>query len=305
MNLYKAQTRFLFHAHIKIKIPVFSSEAFFDVLFGILEEVDRKYNSYQPGSYIDRINRNAGQWTEVDEETVALLKETIRWSDFFQGAFDITIMPLIRLWGFYRSEGLTVPTQEAIEETRKRVDYRRIEIDGSRVRIGKDQEIITGSFLKAYAVDKMVATMQREGLDDAIINAGGSTIYALCNENHPAWPVNVRETEEDRLLFQLPLAHGCYTTSSQENTFVDIDGKRYGHILNPLTGFPSDNRQVGILTDNCMQGDILSTGLFLEDRHGFAKQIDELKRRIHIDGFIIDGNGLTYQTEGFEDYLTK
>lgn len=305
MNLYKAQTRFLFHAHIKIKIPLFTSEAFFDVLFGILEEVDRKYNSYQPDSYIDRINRNAGEWTEADEETVNLLRETIRWSQFFQGAFDITIMPLIRLWGFYRNEGLTVPTRQSIEETLKRVDYRRIEIDGSRVRIGKDQEIITGSFLKAYAVDKMVAAMRREGIDDAIVNAGGSTICALNNGSHRIWTVNVRECEDDEPLFKLKLSNGCYSTSSQENTFVDIDGKRYGHILNPTTGMPSTNRQVGILTDNCMEGDILSTGLFLQDLKGFAERMEELKKIVRIDGFMTDGDGNLYKTPDFGNYLTK
>lgn len=300
--LYKAQTRFLFHAHIKIKVSIFCPESVFDVLFAILEDIDKKYNSYQLGSHIDRINKNTGNFVEVDDETIRLLRKTIYWSDFFEGLFDITIMPLIRLWGFYRDDELKVPDKYSVEEVKQTVNYKNIEIEGNLVRISKGQEIITGSFLKAYAVDKLIETMKDMSMNDAIINAGGSTIYAMNNESHPSWDVNVREPEENALLHTLHLANKCYTTSSQSQTYVDINGQQYGHILNPVNGFPASNKHVGIVTDSCFDGDIISTGLFLQTLSDFENKIEQLKNTIDIDGFITDCTGKRITTLGFNKY---
>lgn len=298
--LYRAQTRYLYHAHIKIKLPLWCSESFFDVLFGIMERIDRQYNSYQRGSYVDLINRHAGEWVETDDVTVALLSEAKRWGTFFGGAFDITVMPLIRLWGFYRQgETLRAPTQAEIDEARRHVDASRIEIEGHRVRIAPGQEIITGSFLKAYATDQVVAALRREGITDALINAGGSTIYGLNNDRHPAWLVNVRDGE-GRLVRTLRLSNRCFTTSAQSETYVTIDGRRYGHILNPLTGWPSTNRHVGLLTDSAMTGDMVSTGLFLQTPEGFASCMARLRQTCPpVEGFLTDGEGQTHATAGF------
>jgi len=296
MNLlYKAQTRFLFHAHIKIKISAFFDDSIFDELFSVLEETDKKYNSYQAGSYIDLINKHAGEFVEVDDETIRILKQVIHLSGFFDGAYDITIMPLIRLWGFYKDEQRQIPTSQEIAEIRHSVDYKRIEIKGNSVRIGKEQEIITGSFIKAYAVDKLIERIKEKGINDAIINAGGSTIAAITNEAHPFWQIMVRNPDSEALLFKLNIANQCYSTSSQSTTFIEIDGKRYGHILNPKTGFPSGNKQIGIISDSCMLGDIISTGLFNETAQGFLEKIELLSEHYNIEGFIIDdSNNITY-----------
>lgn len=285
--LYKAQTRFLFHAHIKIKLSAFYEDSIFDELFALLEDIDKKYNSYQPDSYIDRINKNSGSFVEVDDETINILKQVIRISGFFDGMYDITIMPLIRLWGFYKDEQKQIPSIEEIKEVQKLIDYRKIEIKGNQVKIGKGQEIITGSFIKAYAVDRLADKMTEIGITDAIINAGGSTIRAINNESHPSWQILVRHPRSEELLFKLNIANETYSTSSQAKTFVSIDGKEYGHILNPISGFPSDNKQVGIISDSCMIGDIISTALFNESPEGFLRKTELLSKDFNIKGFMI------------------
>lgn len=297
--LYKAQTRFLFHSHIKIKLSAFYEEGIFDELFAILEHVDKKYNSYQAGSYFDIINKNSGSFVDVDEETVNILNQAITISDFFNGTYDITVMPLIRLWGFYKDEQRKIPSIKEIEDVKKLVDYRRIEIDGKKVRIEKGQEIITGSFIKAYAVDRLTERMLELGINDAIINAGGSTIMAINNESHPRWQVMVRHPQTKEVLFKLNITNQAYSTSSQSKTFVTIDGKEYGHILNPITGFPSANKQVGIISDNCMIGDMISTALFNESAEGFLKKIDLLSEYYSIKGFMIDSDNNIIYTQDF------
>lgn len=288
--LYKAQTRFLFHAHIKIKLSAFYEDSIFDELFALLEDIDKKYNSYQPDSYIDRINKNSGSFVEVDDETINILKQVIRISGFFDGMYDITVMPLIRLWGFYKDEQKQIPSIEEIKEVQKLIDYRKIEIKGNQVKIGKGQEIITGSFIKAYAVDRLAGKMTEIGITDAIINAGGSTIRAINNESHPSWQILVRHPRSEELLFKLNIANETYSTSSQAKTYVSIDGKEYGHILNPISGFPSDNKQVGIISDSCMIGDIISTALFNESPEGFLRKTELLSKDFNIKGFMIDNN---------------
>lgn len=297
--LYKAQTRFLFHSHIKIKLSAFYQESIFDELFAVLEHVDKKYNSYQAGSYFDIINRNSGSFVDVDNETVNILNQAIAISDFFHGTYDITVMPLIRLWGFYKDEQRQIPSIKEIEDVKKLINYRHIEINEKKVRIKKGQEIITGSFIKAYAVDRLTEKMLELGIKDAIINAGGSTIMAINNESHPRWQVMVRHPQTKEVLFKLNIANQAYSTSSQAKTFVTIDGKEYGHILNPITGFPSANKQVGIISDNCMIGDMISTALFNESVEGFLKKIDLLSEYYSIKGFMIDSDNNIIYTQDF------
>lgn len=298
-RLYKAQTRFLFHAHIKIKISAFYENSIFDELFAVVEDVDKKYNSYQPDSYVDLINKNAGSFVEVDDETVYILRQVINLSEHFGGVYDITIMPLIRLWGFYKDDQRRVPSIKEIEDVQKLVDYKKIVIEGNKVKIDKGQEIITGSFIKAYAVDKLVEKMLEIGISDAIINAGGSTIRAVNDEAHPSWQVIVRHPDNDEQLLSLAINNQCYSTSSQSKTFVSIEGKQYGHILNPLTGFPSENKQVGIISDSCMVGDIVSTGLFNETPSGFSEKMERLSSHYDIAGFMIDQNDKITYLKGF------
>lgn len=300
-QLYKVQTRFLFHAHIRIKIPAASPDTLFDELYAVLEDVDRKYNAYQPGSYIDQINRHAGSFVDVDDETIRILEQTIFLSGFFDGTYDITIMPLIRLWGFYKDDIRRVPAPDEIHAIRHLINYRNIEINGNRVRIGKGQEIITGSFIKAYATDLLAAVMQERGINNAIINAGGSTIRAINTASEAPWQVNVTHPENGETLFTLNLDDCSYSTSSQSTAFVDIDGKRYGHILNPVTGYPATNRQVGIATESAMIGDIISTALFNETPKTFLEKTARLSRHYPLAGFLMDQDGAITATPGFSD----
>ena len=297
--LYKAQTRFLFHAHIKVKISAFYEDDIFDELFSVLETIDKKYNSFQADSYFDQINKHSGSYVDVDDETIRILKKVIALSHFFDGKYDITIMPLIRLWGFYKNAQSRIPSREEIEGTKLLVDYKSIEIDQNKVRIAKNQEIITGSFIKAYAVDQLVAKMQEIGISDAIVNAGGSTIRAITNDSHPMWEVVIRDPESEVQLFKLDISNQCYSTSSQTKTFVDIDGSKYGHILNPKTGFPSKVKQIGIVSDDCMIGDILSTALFNETADSFIEKMNVLSQYYNIEGFMIDEDNQVISTNGF------
>ena len=270
-----------------------------DSLFGLLESVDKRYNSYQAGSFFDRINKNAGSFVRVDDETVRILRQAKKLSGFFDGRYAITVMPLVRLWGFYKDDVKRVPSEDELAQVLPLVNDGMIDIDGNRVRIAEGQEIVTGSFIKAYAVDRLVEKMREMKITDAIVNAGGSTMAAVNNAAHPSWQVGVDVPGTDDPLFVTDIANGVYSTSAQGDSFVEIGGKRYGHILNPQTGYPSSNKMVGVVTESAMLGDMVSTGLFNESAAGFLEKMQLLQKDFSIEGFLMDEAGNITRSAGF------
>ena len=310
--MYKVQVRFLFHSDIKIKIPEIYDDSIFDKLFGILENVDEKYNSYSENSYIDKINKNSGHFVKVNDETIEILSKIIHLSKIIGGEYDITIMPLIRLWGFYKQNPI-LPSLDKIKKVKRFVDYKKIIIDKkrNRVKIEKNQEIITGSFIKAYAIEKIVEEMKKIGIKDAIVNAGGSSIIAI-NEwgiitenpeeereilrNKKGMPIKITQNQyadndEYNDLFEIKIKNKSFSTSNQKNTYILINNEKYGHIISPKTGFPSQNKQVGVITENAFFGDIISTGLHNQTPCKFYEIMGKLSKEMEISGFLIDKDG--------------
>lgn len=282
--MYKVQVRFLFHSDIKIKIPEIYDDSVFDDLFGILEEVNKRYNSYSENSYIDKINKNSGHFVKVDIETVEILRKVIHLSKIIGGEYDITIMPLIRLWGFYKQNPV-LPCFEKIKKVKRLVDYKKIIIDKKRNRV-------------------------KIGIKDAIVNAGGSSIIAIDEwgiitenpedekevlRNVKGMPVRLTKYEYsgngDNDLFEIKIKNMSYSTSNQKNPYLMINNEKYGHIISPKTGFPSQNKQVAVITENAFFGDIISTGLYNQTPEGFYEIMEKLSCEMEISGFLIDKSG--------------
>ena len=310
--MYKVQVRFLFHSNIKIKIPESYDDSVFERLFGILEDVNEKYNSYAENSYIDKINKNSGHFVKVNDETIKILSKIIHLSKIIGGEYDITIMPLIRLWGFYKQNPI-LPSLDKIKKVKRLVDYKKIIIDKkrNRVKIEKNQEIITGSFIKAYAIEKIVEEMKKIGIKDAIVNAGGSSIIAI-NEwgiitenpeeereilrNKKGMPIKITQNQyadndEYNDLFEIKIKNKSFSTSNQKNTYLLINNEKYGHIISPKTGFPSQNKQVGIITKSAFFGDIISTGMYNQTPEKFYEIMGKLSEEMEISGFLINKAG--------------
>lgn len=259
-----AQTRWLFHCHCKIKVPLHHGEGLLDDCFAIMEQADRLYNSYQSGSFFDRINQQAGTWVTVDEATIKLLQTLKRISVLTDGAYAISSMPLLQGWGFYGQDGGRIPTPPALRDALSRVDDEAIELESDRVRIAKGQSLITGSFAKAIAADRVIAHLRAQGVTDAIVNAGGSTICALNDASHPQWHVRVPDPlSAEQAQLRLPLANACFSLSGSANNHLVIDDKRYSHIVHGRTGWPADTRQVLLRTADAFLGDALSTAIFV------------------------------------------
>lgn len=275
------------------------SETLLDKAFAILEAADLQYNSYQPGSYFSEINKHAGHWVEVDNNVVTMLKTLINVGKYTAGSYDITAMPLIKLWGFYNNGTKKVPSVIEIQQAISRTGYQNIEIKDNWVKIQKGQEIITGSFIKSYAVDKLVRMLQDEGVTNGIINAGGSTIYAINNNVHTHWGVNITNSAAEGEQLKIMLGNECFSLSARAQNYIEIDGKRYGHIINAATGYPAASLQCGVIAGNAFTADVLSTALFSNSPENFNALVKELSRHFSFKAFLADENANIFNS-GFE-----
>lgn len=298
---YLAQTRRIFHCNCKIKIPIEFGEQLLEKSFEILEEIDRKYNSYVSGSYFSSINEKRGSWVAVDQHCIEMISTIQKVSVITKGHFDITCMPLLKLWGFYKENNHTLPKSDELKSALEKVNFRAILTDGLNVKINADQEIITGSFIKAFAVDKAIEFMKQQGVTDAIINAGGSTISAVNDADHPTWKINIPDAfNKDAFKTGLEISSQTFSLSGSVDNHLIIDGKKYGHILNCITGFPAETMQTGILTKNAFLGDVLSTALFTVPAAMRDEVTAELKKQFDFEYFIIDNDNKKTLTECFQ-----
>ncbi|WP_326984416.1 FAD:protein FMN transferase [Chryseobacterium sp. MYb264] len=300
-NVYLSKTERLFYCDCKIKIPTKYDAEIIDQCFEAMSEIDLKYNSYQQDSYIDQINKNNGNWVKVDQQLIDLIQIIKKISSITSGAYDITSMPLIRLWGFYNKENDSIPIFEDIEKMKQNIDYNEIQISGDLIKINKGQEIITGSFIKAFAVDKAIEILKENGVEDALINAGGSTIKVLNNAEHPTWKIKIPDAEtsvyneESEVL----ISNECFSLSGRNENCITIGNQKFGHILNAKTGYPSQTLQVGVICEQAFLSDVLSTALFAVEPNEFPNVVQELQENFEFEFYRIENNGLKIKSTCF------
>lgn len=235
------------------------------------DQVIQICNLYNPESELSRLNRSAWQNEFVcSDELWALLYEARRAYVFSNGAFDITAKPLMDLWGFYRKRGNLPPSQEEIAETQKKVGLDKVHFDDEKQTVKFTIEGMAfdlGGIAKGYAVDRATEVMLKAGVKRGVIDLGGN--LRLLPEPPPGKPfyrIGIRnpENRNKNLPQTLELLNTAVSTSGNYERYVTIDGKRYGHIINPKTGQPTQaNYSVTVIAPAAMLADWLSTSIFL------------------------------------------
>ncbi|MFN3466508.1 MAG: FAD:protein FMN transferase [Candidatus Brocadiales bacterium] len=239
---------------------------------GEMERLDRLMSNYKPESELSRVNRGAGRGpVDCDEELLRVIEKSLYYSRLTQGAFDITVEPLVNLWGFYDGK-VRVPSQEELKSMLPAVSYKNIIVQrpasGARGSISfsnPSTRLDLGAIGKGYAVDRAVEVLKGKGIRAACINLGGN-IYAL---GHPPdkdfWKIGVQHPRErDRLMGHLELKDCAVATSGDYERFLVVDGKRYSHILDPRTGWPVEGMvSVTVIAPSATEADALSTSVFV------------------------------------------
>ena len=199
-------------------------------------------------SSVSRLNTEGG--ARLDEDTSSLLAAALTYSGETGGAFDVTIAPLVELWGI-TSDDPRVPSQEEIDALLPLVGREHIHLDGREATLDEDCAIDLGGIAKGFASDKAAELLTNGGADRACANLGGN-VYVYSRENSRAWNVAIEDPKgKDGYVCILSLTdHFVVTSGGYQRYFTGPDGTVYQHILDPKTGYP-------------VQGDLLSASVIL------------------------------------------
>ncbi len=235
-----------------------------------VDRIDRLMSHYKPGSALSRLNREASAApVHVEPELFAFLEQCQEYARQSHGAFDVTVGPLMKVWGFFDRQP-RVPAAAALAVARHAVGFGKLILDGSTVKFARPgMEVDLGGIAKGYAVDRAVEVLRRHGVKSALVSAGGSSVYAL---GHPpdatAWEVHTRDGRTLRVVDRAISMAG-----HTEQSFVS-GGRRYGHIMDPRRGHPVQGvggviviGHTGVETDALddvlfVQGDCRSLGAY-------------------------------------------
>jgi thiamine biosynthesis lipoprotein len=190
------------------------------------------------------------------------------YSQLSEGAFDITIGPLVNLWGIGKKE--EVPSQAAIDSTKVLIDYRKLQIGASAGTIGLPEmgmSIDLGAIAKGYAGDEAARIFKEYGVKNGIISLGGNVVVVGTRPDGKPWRVGIQNPFKPIGNYAAVVEETdktVVTSGTYERYFIK-DGKRYHHILDPSTGYPADNglASVSIIADKSIDADALSTTVFL------------------------------------------
>jgi FAD:protein FMN transferase len=237
-----------------------------------LNEIDRledQLSVFRETSVISRINREASdRAVRVDETVLGLLQRCACIHRDTGGAFDITSTPLSRCWGFLQRQG-RLPSVDDIEAARSRVGFNRVTLDGcsSTVRFAHPGvELNLGAIGKGFALDRVSMTMRGMGVRHALLSAGQSSVLAIGGRDG-GWLVEVVSPAAGgarRPLAQVRLRNAAIGTSGAGEQFVVVEGRRYGHVIDPRTGWPAAGVvSVSVIATSAAAADALSTAFLV------------------------------------------
>jgi thiamine biosynthesis lipoprotein len=247
-----------------------------------IDRLDRLMSNYRRDSPLSRLNREAANGpVAIEPELLDLLAECLRWSRESDSAFDITVGPLMKAWGFFRDDG-RVPADDELRRLLEVVGYRHVVLDRAAGTVRFDRpgvELDLGGIGKGYAVDRVVDLLRRSGITSALVNVGGSSVYGLgAPPGKEAWPIGIQDPiRSDKVALTVPLRDRALSVAGGYQRFFEKDGVTYSHIMDPRTGRPVQGvLSVAVLTSSATDGDALDDVLFVQ---GVTRAAAILQRR--------------------------
>lgn len=292
-----------------ITITVVSEEASgadqaIEKAFNEIERLEKLASFYSPNSEISLINLHAGKApVKVSPDILELLVKAQDVAAKTDGAFDVTIGPVISLYDFRRKAR---PHASEIAKKLSLVDYRQMMINKTQSTVllkKKGMLIDAGGILKGYAAEKAVNVLKYNGIAAGIVAiAGDIRVFGLKPDGAP-WKVGIRDPRgkhDDDTYAAIDLSDSSISTSGDYERFFMLDGKRVHHLISPKTGFPAEGCQsVSIISPDGALADAYSTGIFILGPEKGLKVFEQTG----LEGVIIDSNGTLYATPGIRGHL--
>ncbi len=253
-----------------------------EAAFDEARRLDDLLSNYRPESEWSRVNRYAAERpVKVSEELFRLLEACRDYNRASEGAFDIAVGPLMKLWGFYRGSG-RMPHKAEILAALRRVGWRHVQLDAGQrtVRFTRPGvELDPGGIGKGYAVDHMIEVLKQHGITSALVTAGGSSIYGLgAPPSEPrGWRTEIRDPRRpSRTLVPVYLKNHSLSTSGNYEKFFRAEGRIWSHIMDPRTGYPAPGMlSVSVVSSRTLDSEAWTKPIFINGRRWAAEHIPQ------------------------------
>lgn len=264
---------------------------------------EAKFSRFRSDSLVSRINAAAGrEWVPVDEETEALFKLCDTLHFMTQGVLDPTTLPLLRLWD-YRTENPRLPTDEEVDTARNKIGWKKVQRSPGKVFLPEPgMALDLGGFGKEYAVDIAAQIAIEQGITSALIDFGHDLRAVGTPPDRPAWHIGLEDPHKPGTTSGSIAVIGKGVASSGDYIRrLVVEGRRYGHIIDPRSGRPVANGclQATVVTGSCLQAGALSTTAFVL---GAAKGIEFIQSFPGAEGLIVTEHARA-QTRGFFQHV--
>lgn len=270
-----------------------------------LDAVNASLSMFNPESTISKINNN--QYVVLDSLFLAVWKTGQYVSACTHGAFDMTVAPLVDLWGF-GLKNREIVTDAEVDSVRQYVGYELVVLeDGVIHKAYPEMRIDAGAIAKGYACDVVADTLEAYGCTDFCIEIGGELVVKGLNSKGVNWHIAINKPVEDSLCVNseiqevVELTNCGMATSGNYRNFYEIDGKKYAHTIDPRTGYPVQHNLLSatIVAPDCMTADAWATACMVA---GFEKAQIWIKNRSDLKGYLIyeeDGVIKTWKSDDF------
>lgn len=270
-----------------------------------VNEYERVLSKTIEGSFTYELNKNKTYDLEnhpYKSQILYLLGKSIYYNELSKENFDITVEPLVELWGFGTDKQGYVPTDDELRATLEKVDSDFLSINGDIVTLKNDATIDFGGIAKGYIGDKAKELLIEEGVVSGLLNLGGNVITIGLKPDSQLWKIGVQDPNSSRgeLLGVVDVNNKSVVTSGIYERNFEVDGTLYHHIISPKTGTPSTtNISAGmIISDTSIDGDALATSIVLL---GIEEGLELINSLEDVDCIIIDKDLNKYFSDGFEE----
>jgi len=267
-------------------------------------QFEAKYSRFLNDSLVSRINAAAGEhWVETDAETETLLKFCGEMHFLTRGAFDPTALPLIKLWN-WKANPPVLPTDGQLRAARELCGWNKVQKRPGAIFLPQaGMSIDFGGVGKEYAVDSVVQLAARHGIANVLVDFGQDLCMRGAPTGKPAWHVGLEDpASPGKCWAGVAIKDRAVATSGDYLRHFLINGRRYGHIIDPRTGYPVDNgcRAVSVIASSCTVAGILSTTAFIL---GPAEGLKLVGNYMGAEGCITTDSS-RHETRRFHEYVT-
>ena len=278
-----------------------------------LEEINRSMSTFRKNSEISRFNalRRTGEKFYISDDFLYVMTVAKNLYTITEGAWDGTIKPLVKLWGFDNSKNIRkIPGEKEIQTILSNIGFNYIEISANRYLVKRKASVSLdlASIAKGYAVDQIAMLIRTNGIKNFLVEIGGEIFASGLRKDGKQWKIGINRPHKDAPYDQvykvLTLQNKAFATSGDYRNYFELDGKRFSHILDPRNGYPVLNGvvSVSILANTCTFADGLATAVMVL---GHEKGLELVTRLDFVECLIVvqknDGALIDYFSEGFKN----